>query len=53
MAFILVLQVAILTCIFLGILLAIIATAGKEWENIKLILRKHLGYGTFAYTVMV
>ena len=31
MAFILVLRVAILTCIFLGVVFAITATAGKEW----------------------
>ena len=33
MTFILVLRVAILSCIFLGVLFAIIATAGKEWEK--------------------
>ena len=36
MIFILVLRVAILSCIFLGVLFTIIATAGKEWEKYKI-----------------
>ena len=36
MTFILVLRVAILTCIFLGVFSAIIATAGKEWEKYEI-----------------
>ena len=36
MAFILVLRVAILTCIFLGVVFAIIATAGKEWVKYEI-----------------
>ena len=36
MAFVLVLRVAILSCIFLGVLFAIIATAGKEWEKYEI-----------------
>lgn len=36
MTFILVLRVAILSCIFLGVLFAIIATAGKEWEKYEI-----------------
>ena len=36
MTFILVLRVAILSWIFLGVLFAIIATAGKEWEKYEI-----------------
>ena len=36
MTFILVLRVAILTCIFLGVLFVIIATTGKEWEKYEI-----------------
>lgn len=36
MTFTLVLRVAILSCIFLGVLLAIIAVAGKEWEKYEI-----------------
>lgn len=35
MKVVLILRFAILTCIFLGGLLAIIATAGKEWQKIE------------------
>ena len=36
MANVLIPRIAILTCIFLGGLLAIVATAGKEWEKIEI-----------------
>ena len=36
MTFTLVLRVAILSCIFLGVLFVIIATAGKEWEKYEI-----------------
>ena len=36
MTFALVLRVAILPCIFLGVLFAFIATAGKEWEKYEI-----------------
>lgn len=36
MKVVLILRFAILTCIFLGGLLAIIATAGKEWEKYEI-----------------
>lgn len=36
MTLILVLRVAILSCIFLGVLFEIIATAGKEWEKYQI-----------------
>ena len=36
MTLIVVLRVAILPCIFLGVLFAIIAIAGKEWEKYEI-----------------
>ena len=47
MVFILVLRIAILACIFLGLLFTITATAGKEWDKYESDIKETFGLWEF------